>query len=119
MLLGLWIAVVPILGLPASWKSSIIIVSGLLVALLAATRKSNQNSNNKVVILDSLEVAPSKKIRKPRSIKQQVSFTLPDTIPDPDPKSERVPEQKVIINSVPLNGSPILSTYEVLQKDNV
>ena len=34
ILLGIWIAVVPYLGIPSSWKTSIFFISGLLVILL-------------------------------------------------------------------------------------
>ena len=34
ILLGIWIAVVPYLGVPTSWKTSIFFISGLFVMLL-------------------------------------------------------------------------------------
>ncbi len=37
--LGLWIALLPFLGLPASWKSRLFIISGLAVTILAVSRK--------------------------------------------------------------------------------
>ncbi len=39
VIVGLWIALVPFMGLPQSWKSKIIIFSGLLVAAAAFTRR--------------------------------------------------------------------------------
>lgn len=72
MLLGLWIAIVPILGLPASWKSNILIVSGLVVALLAATRKNASNIKMQV------EVSPVEtKEKKPRVVKNKASVMVP------------------------------------------
>ena len=39
VLVGLFIALVPFLGLPQSWKSNIVTVTGLVVAGLAFTRR--------------------------------------------------------------------------------
>jgi len=39
VILGLLIAIVPLLGLPSSWKNWIVIVLGICVAFLAAIRK--------------------------------------------------------------------------------
>lgn len=35
IILGIWIAIVPFLGFPGTWKTVIFIVSGLVVVLLA------------------------------------------------------------------------------------
>lgn len=39
--LGLWIALLPFLGLPATWKSRLVIISGLVVTVLAVSRKKS------------------------------------------------------------------------------
>ncbi len=39
VILGLWIALLPFLGLPGSWKKFILIVSGLAIAGVAGIRR--------------------------------------------------------------------------------
>ncbi len=39
IILGLWVAIVPFLGLPGVWKNNIFKASGVVIALVAATRK--------------------------------------------------------------------------------
>ncbi len=39
VILGLWVALLPFLGLPGSWKKFILIVTGLAIAIVASTRK--------------------------------------------------------------------------------
>lgn len=57
IILGIWIAIVPILGLPNSWKNNINIVSGLAVAFFAATRRKSLRSTGSLGSL-SQEQAP-------------------------------------------------------------
>jgi hypothetical protein len=38
-ILGLWVAVIPSLGLPGTWKNWIIIISGLLISMVAFKRR--------------------------------------------------------------------------------
>jgi ABC-type nickel/cobalt efflux system permease component RcnA len=52
-LLGFFVALVPFLGFPASWKTFLIVASGLVIAFLALTiiarkRKKNYKKNNPV-----------------------------------------------------------------------
>lgn len=56
-LLGLWIALIPFLGIPSSWKSRIIIVSGLAVAFFAVTKSRSGYSKN--VVLDNIPTSSS------------------------------------------------------------
>jgi hypothetical protein len=38
-LLGIWVALVPLLGLPTTWKKYILILTGLIITVIASTRK--------------------------------------------------------------------------------
>ena len=38
-ILGLWVALVPLLGLPGAWKNYILIVSGLVISAIAFIKK--------------------------------------------------------------------------------
>lgn len=38
-ILGIWVALVPLLGLPGTWKKYILIVSGLTIVVIALMRK--------------------------------------------------------------------------------
>lgn len=53
-ILGIWVALVPLLGLPGTWKKYILIVSGLAIVVVALMRKrkvsnesfSSENTND-------------------------------------------------------------------------
>jgi hypothetical protein len=38
-ILGIWVALIPSLGLPSSWKHWVIVVSGLAITVVALKRK--------------------------------------------------------------------------------
>ncbi|HEY1037282.1 MAG TPA: hypothetical protein VGE62_01725 [Candidatus Paceibacterota bacterium] len=39
IILGLWVALIPSLGLPGTWKNWIIVATGLLIAFVAFKKK--------------------------------------------------------------------------------
>ena len=43
VMLGIFVAVVPLSGIPTSWKNWIVIVSGLLIAAIAGIRRKKIN----------------------------------------------------------------------------
>lgn len=49
VLLGLFIVIVPVLGLPPSWKNKIIMVSGAAVALMAATKRRGASAPVEII----------------------------------------------------------------------
>lgn len=46
IILGIWIALIPVLGLPNVWKNRIVTVSALAVVYLAYTKSSSVRVNN-------------------------------------------------------------------------
>lgn len=50
-LLGIWVAIIPSLGLPNAWKQWVIVVSGLLITVIALKKKY-------VLIPDNTEITP-------------------------------------------------------------
>lgn len=46
IILGIWIALIPVLGLPNVWKNRIVTVSALAVVYLAYTKSSSPRLTN-------------------------------------------------------------------------
>lgn len=57
VILGLWVALLPFLGLPGSWKKVILIVTGLAISIVASTRKKKTFQSASQV--SSQSVSPS------------------------------------------------------------
>jgi hypothetical protein len=100
-LLGLWIALVPFLGIPSSWRSRIIIITGLGIAALAFSRRKSVLSTSPAQV-STPTLAPAQPKISPAPA-AAVSHVAPVKVSEPkskpEPKVEPKPEPKAEIKT--------------------